>query len=120
MEKIKNYIVKDDDFGFDTDENFIAIPDKYKGSSLYIVYGRVYEAHMRYAEQYPSYSMNDTVNIICDIINSTYLTISDEERGFIIKWLFCIFEPDMEYDMETGECSNPNDESDEEEEEEDA
>jgi len=103
------------------DENFIAIPDKYKeGSftiqfmSLYIIYGRVYEAHMRLSEQYPSYSMNDTVCVICDIINSTYLTITDEDRGLIIKWLFCIFEPDMEYDMETGECSNPNDESEEE------
>jgi hypothetical protein len=107
MEKIKNYVVKDACFRFDTDENFIAIPDKYKGVSLYIVYGRVEETHTRYAKQYPYYSMNDTVCIICDIIDE-YLTMTDKDRMLIIKWLFCMLEPDMEFDIKTGECSNPN------------
>jgi hypothetical protein len=96
------------------DENFIAIPDKYKGDSLYIIYERVYEAFRKYVEQYPSYSMDDTVCVICDIIDE-YLTVTGKDRMLIIKWLFCLLEPDMEFDIETGKCSNPNDEEEEEE-----
>jgi len=116
MEAIKNYIIVDDCYAWVKNEHYDAIPDKWKTLNLFILYGRCDGADNEQRKQFTYYSPDDTLNIIMDNVGD-FSDAKDKDRMLIIKWLFSLCEDGINFDIETGELSRPDDEDEEEEEE---
>jgi len=119
MEAIKNYVIVDDCYAWVKNEHYDAIPDKYKTINLFIIYGRVDGGVNALREYVGGYGPDDTLTTITEILDD-FSYAKDKDRMLIIKWLFSLCEDGINFDIETGEWSRPDDEEEEEEEDEDS
>lgn len=108
MEAIKNYVVIDECYSWVDNENFKAIPDKYKTLNIYITYGRADGAIDKMREHYEwteDGSLADGLCVITDTVDGFMGGVKGKDRMLIIKWLFELFVDGYVLDVETGTYS---------------
>ena len=113
MEAIKNFVVIDDCYNWMDNENFKAIPDKYKTLNIYMTYGRADGGIEKMREHYEwteDGSVADSLCVITDTVDGFMDGVKGRDRMLIIKWLFDIFEDQYVLDVETGAYSKIVDE----------
>ena len=104
MEAVKNYVVNDSDACWDDcDDNWKAIPAKYKTLKIYTIHAIVYGIYNTMRDLGALVSAETTLSIIVNQLDCKRFATATDDRKLIIKWLFEMFEPTVKYDVETGE-----------------
>jgi hypothetical protein len=114
MEAIKNYVIVDDCYDWIKNKHYDAIPEKYKTLNLFILYGRVDGADNALREDVCGYGPDDTLLTITDALDNFCGEAKGKDRMLIIKWLFSLCDDEVNFDIETGEWSRPDEEEEEE------
>ena len=117
MEAIKNYVVIDDCYSHLNNENFKAIPDKYKTLNIYMTHKYVdvvFDRMMNWGAMSCGGDVEEYLDVISDAIVFHAIDVEGKDKMLISKWLFELsYYEDYVFDAETGEVSLREEEDEE-------